>query len=238
VRVVAAWLDRGRRGDRRVFRRVAELSGAAPEDIYPVATGAELLELGRHLTGADPVGQLVVAAHGGPDWLLHHRLGVTTHPRSGSGVQVTTSELVRAWSPVLAEEPLISLAACLCSRSPRWWLRAHVGHVASAWGRRSYLPGGEASLSARLRDALHWHGHYARVRGHRAAGHASRLALLAEHSGAAGLRCEPLWQRVHGSLEPTRRRRRRWVGLVTGDLAERWLLGDDEVVGEIRRRWG
>ena len=240
MREVSVWLTGGPQRDRVVFRSVADLADAdVTDELHAVESGRGLLELGHHLAeaGGPPIDHLVLAAHGGPSWLLSSRRGVTTgEPRHPD--QVGVWELAAAWAPVLSHEPLISLAACLCSRSPRWWLRRRWGRdYGSDWGARAYLPGGEASFSARLRDYLSWHGLVPRVRGHRAAGHASALALLAEHRWPAAEPCVPLWQIVHGDLEPTLARRRRWVRLVTGRLAERWLLGDDAVVAEIRDRW-
>lgn len=231
---VGAWLDSGPRAERSLFRSIAE---DRADVAHGVRTGRDLLELGEVFDGRE-VEHLVIAGHGGPDWLLSSRRGVTTARDARGDGQVSVMDLTAAWHGALARRPLISLAACLCSRSPRWWLRTHLGRVVSSWGPRSYRPGGQASLSARLRDHLCWYGVHPRVRGHRAAGHASRLALLAEHRWPATSLCEPLWEQAHGQrLEPTLQRRRRWVELVTGRLAERWLLGE-HCIEDIREAWG
>ena len=214
------------RGDIAVFR------GVAGPDGIPVSTGRELVDRLRE-TPLESVDHLVISAHGGSTWLLDDEYGVTTRGPAHRG-QVPTYELAEALAPVLTAHPIISLAACMCSRSPRWYLRQRWGTVGSDWGRRAYLPGGQASLSARLRDGLQWHGIWARVRGHRAAGHASALALLAEHSGLAGTPCETLYGRALPDIEPTGRVRRWWTRTVTGQLAQRWLMGDDVVETEIR----
>jgi hypothetical protein len=241
MREVSVWLDSHcTRGDQGVFRSAAQLRDAGVTDeVHAVSSGRELLELGAQLAGDDgpPIDHLVIAGHGGTTWVLDDEHGVTTGaPRRHD--QVGVYELTAAWSPSLARLPLVSLAACMCSRSPRWYLEHRLGgrDIGSDWGPRAYQPGGQASLSARLRDALVWHGHSPRVRGHRAAGHATALALLAEHAFPAASPCTPLFALACPGQRPTLRMRRRWVREVTGELAQRWLLGDDSVVAEISRR--
>lgn len=240
MREFSIWLDAHcSRGDQGVFRSVAELRDAGVTDtVHPVSSGRELLELADDVDTRS-VDHLVIAGHGGTTWVLDDEYGVTTRAPSHHD-QVSVWELAEAWAPALAERPLVSLAACLCSRSPRWYLVHRWGvSIGSDWGRRAYLPGGQASFSARLRDALVWHGLDPRVRGHRAAGHASALALLAEHADIAALPCETLFGRALGPLgvEPTLLVRRWWTRHVTGRLAQRWLMGDDDVEIEVRELW-
>jgi len=238
MREVSIWLDsHATKGDIGVFRTVAELRDHdVTDELHSVGSGAELLDVVSALDGPQ-VDHLVIAGHGGTTWLLDDEHGVTTgSPRARD--QVSVWELGAALERVLSEEPLISLAACMCSRSPTWFLKQRWGAaIGSDWGPRAYLPGGQASFSARLRDSLCWHGLRPRVRGHRAAGHASALALLAEHHWPAGEAWETLFQRALPGVGPTPAVRRKWVRLVTGELAQRWLLGDDLVEAEIATRW-
>lgn len=238
-RTVAVWLDAHcSSGDRGVFYGVAARAiQDGGGEIFQISSGRELVALAPRIHSGELIDHLVIAGHGGSTWLLDDEHGVTTG-RVRHDDQVTVDDLIDAWSPALAQEPLLSLAACMCSRSPRWYLRWRWAEaVGSDWGRRAYLPGGQASISARIRDQLWWHGHYAEVRGKRGSGHASGCALLARHRGEAGLACQSLFGLVFPGVEPTGPVRRRWVRLVTGELAARWLLGDDSVVEEIRERW-
>lgn len=232
---VAYWLDAGSKRDRNTFRAVAESS--EPDTIEPVTSGRDLL---RAICRCPPdtIDHVVIAGHGGTTWLLDSRRGVTTGDSSHPD-QIRVFELAEEFGWSMRDGALISIAACLCSRSPTWWLRQRWGrHIGSDWGRRAYLPGGEASFSARLRDYLWWHGRSCRVRGHRAAGHASSLALLAEHRGGvdhpAGSQCDTLFDRTLPGVEPSLLVRRWWVKNVTGSLARRWLFGDDGSVLDIR----
>lgn len=235
TRRVSVWLGAlCSAADQAVFRRAAQRAGG---EVYRVNDGQELVELGHQLEGGEPIDRLVIVGHGGTTWLLHSRRGVTMRPRATHRRQVSVYDVARAWAPSMADGALISLAACLCLRSPRWWLRGQLGRVVSAWGRRGYMPGGRASIGNRLHAAFHWRGSRVAIHGHRAAGHATRLAILARIDGTVGTRCEPLFQLALPEVEPTRAARRRWVDLVTGELAERWLLGDRGVEGEIRGRW-
>jgi hypothetical protein len=238
---LSIWLDSHcSRGDVGVFRTAAELRAASTvDDVYPVSNGDELLALladqPRHYYD-----HVVIAGHGGTTWILDDEYGVTTGAARNDG-QVTVSAVARELARIMRQSddrlPLVSLAACMCSRSPTWLLRSRLGrYIGSDWGTRAYLPGGDASFSARLRDYLHYFGCPARVRGHRASGHATALALLAEHSGGvgAGGKCETLFGRCFPHTKPHIRMRRWWVKHVTGRLAQRWLMGDDSVESEIR----
>ena len=231
----------GSTGDYGVFRSAADLVAAGTSDtVVSVVSGADLLAVLESLQGETKFDRVVIAAHGGTSWLLDDLHGVTTRRRQYHD-QVTVGELADSLAGVLADDPLISLAACMCSRSPTTWLREHLGRVDSDWGPRAYRPGGQASFSARLRDSL-WHLHSirARVRGHRASGHATALALLAEHRVDAADVCGPcttLFERSLDTTPPDGPARRWWTRHVTGSLARRWLLGDDTVEGEIRAMW-
>ena len=255
----------GTRGDLGVFRSVADLGGylqatdGYTDVIVSVESGDHLIATIESLRGIERIDHLVLAGHGGTTWWMDSEHGVSSSrlidvgvpmptvsaedrelgliPRRRQQGQVDVWELAAACVGVLSDDPLISLAACMCSRSPRWYLLQRYGTVGSDWGPRAYQPGGLASFSARLRDALQDHGMWARVRGHRAAGHASALALLAQHSGMAGTQCETLFGRALGGIEPTAATRRWWIKTVTGLLAQRWLMGDDSVEAEIRAAW-
>lgn len=219
-----------------VFRTAAELCDASTTDtVEAVSDGRELLDCLQDQTGT--FDRIVIAGHGGTTWLLDDEHGVTTgDPLRGD--QISVHELAQGLKRISGDRLDVSLAACLCSRSPRWFLRHLYGrNIGSDWGPRAYLPGGQASFSARLRDFLWYHGVFARVRGHRASGHATALALLAEHRGFATSLCATLFQRALPELEPTLLNRRRWVRLVTGDLARRWLMFGDGVEEEIRDLW-
>jgi hypothetical protein len=242
---LSIWADaHGTRGDFGVFRSAAELRGflrdqpGYTDGVISVSSGAQLLAVLDSLRGVERVGHLVLCGHGGTTWWLDDQHGVTTRAVRHRD-QVSVRALAESLACVLTEDPLISLAACMCSRSPTSFLRARLGaNIGSDWGRRAYTPGGQASFSARLRDALWYpYGIRARVRGHRAAGHATALALLAEHRWPAGEPCEPLYMRALDDVPPTRSNRRWWVETVTGLLAQRWLMGDDCVEVEIRDKY-
>lgn len=247
MREVSFWLDdHCPPGELGVFKSAAELQIACESDtVIAVSSGVELVRQVSQLEQRS-TDKIVIAGHGGTTWLLNSRHGVTTAAESATHRgQSAVRDLALAMAPVLdGPSPLISLAACMCSRSPTWLLRRQWGaNIGSDWGQRAYLPGGQGSFSARLRDWLSYYGVHARVRGHRAAGHATALALLAEHratvSAPAGTPCETLFHRALGvvGIEPGLQARRWWVRRVTGRLAERWLLGDDRVEVEIRALW-
>lgn len=245
MRRLTLWLDSHcSPADVGVFRGVADSSDVDEHIVKPVSDGEQLYEAIRSQTRFS-IDHIVIAGHGGPTWLLDDQYGVTTATKKkGNKGQVNVGGIARVCArSMVSSGGLISLAACLCSRSPSWYLRWRWGaRVGSDWGPRAYLPGGQASFSARLRDNMMWFGiRDIRVRGHRAAGHATALSLLAEHRGdgsaVAGTPCETLFQRALPGVEPTLTTRRWWVRHVTGDLARRWLLGDDAVCDEIRALW-
>lgn len=243
MRQLSIWLDAHcSRGDMGVFRSAAELATSttiAPA-VERVSNGHELLDVLR-MQDRHSIDHVVIAGHGGTTWILDDEHGVTTgRPKHPDQVHIVS--LAGSLANIMVSDGLVSLAACLCSRSPRWFLNWKFGRrVGSDWGMRAYQPGGEASFSARLRDYMYWHGRAVRVRGHRAAGHATALALLAEHRSngvdGPGLPCVPLFKLALPEAQPTLYTRRWWVRTVTGSLAQRWLMGDDDVVGEIADLW-
>jgi hypothetical protein len=214
-------------GESSTFRGVCERVAEREPDtsIIHLHTGEELIDVAHHITPRT-VDHLVIAAHGGTTWILDDQFGVTTGAPRYVG-QVTEEAVADAWAPVLVEYPLISLAACMCSRAPSWWLRRKWGHIGSDWGARAYLPGGQTSFSARFRDALCWYGVYPDVRGHRTSGHTTYNPILAKHHYHAGEPCISWFHMEHPGVTPTRSWRRRWVREKKGLPAEAWLMGWD-----------
>lgn len=225
-------------------RVAAELDADGP---FPLHTGRAFVDLAGRFDPSS-VEQVIVCAHGGPTWLLHHRTGVASVARFPQLGQVSIEELVWAWAPVCTEQVLWSLCACLCARSPSWWLWRHVGYVGSTWGPRSYKRGGQASFAARLRDQLVWHGHRPDVRGQRSAGDLLGNPIKARLTEPLKSQCVPLVE-LALPKEPITIGLRRWwtrkpkkgeelaCKVVKGRLAERWLLGDDSVPEEIAKLW-
>ncbi len=238
-KTVILCLDKDRKRIRqRAFiamgKRVAREHGVSDKDLHFIHTGESAIALAERY-GSREVEHLIVISHGGPDWLIDSRVGITTAKKAKRKGQVTVRELVGAWAPKCTVTLLVSLCACLCSRSPRWWMISFLGQFFSGWEARGYKRGGEASFSAHLRDMFYWHSVFAIVRGHRTAGHALYNAILAEHRWTSGRKCIPLFELVFGALQqPSRAMRRWWTRNVTGNLAERWLLFQDTVVEEIR----
>ena len=116
--IVVACLDRDRPARMATFRRAAERAAAElGGELHHLHTGRALLELSDCFASRS-VEQLVVCAHGGPDWLINGSAGIRIARTNRGPDQVTVAEFAAAWAPVLTERPLISLAACLCSRSP------------------------------------------------------------------------------------------------------------------------
>lgn len=243
MRELSIWSDHhGTRGDLGVFKSAAELRDACvTDDVYGVSTGADIHELLCQRPD-DYYDRVVIAGHGGSEWIIDDEYGVRAGAPRRAG-QASVVDVGRELARVLrGPSPLVSLAACMCSRSPTWILRrlvrlGRLGEIGSDWGRRAYEPGGLQSFSSWLRDSIVSHGQPVRVRGHRASGHATALALLAEHSGRIGEPCNTLFGRALPGVEPTLMVRRWWVRHVTGLLAQRWLLGDDNVEMEIKTLW-
>jgi len=223
---IAIWLDgECSEKDQATFHGVA-LRVALKEPMTRIAgvhSGEELVALAYELEDMS-IDHLVIAAHGGPTWILDEQYGITTGRAMHAG-QVSVSQFARTWAPKLTTTPLISLAACMCSRAPRWFLLKKFGYLGSDWGARGYLPGGEASLSARIRDYLIWYHVYPEVRGHRTSGHTTYNPILAVHDGYAGRLCRSWWSIENPGAEPSLAARRRWVRERQGQPAEDWLMG-------------
>jgi hypothetical protein len=217
--------------------------------MYPAWSGADLIRIAGEVS-AGSVDHLVLVCHGTPTGFLHPGRGWGVHRWRERPPHLTSiNHFSDAWAPVMMTwrltgddfvehvNPLISLCACLCSRSPHWHLTERYGRHVSPWGPESYRDGGEHSIAAALRDAMLRRGVPVMVRGHTAAGHVTDLPLLREHGPIVGDTGHSLFRLALPGVEPTWSARRRWIRLVRGELARRWLLGDDTVVDEIRARW-
>lgn len=238
---VVVYLDRDRLPWRRAYfkseaiRVTNELGALGP---FPVHTGEELVELGKGFRRGS-VSHLVGCGHGGSDWFLNSKTGVSTVPtaRYRKHGQRDISEFISAWAPAFTASVLITYAACLCSRSPIRWMKRVLGRVMSGWGRRGYVRGGQACFSSRTRDYLFWYRIAADVRGHRTSGDLFANSIAAKHVGDVGELCHPLSMLALPNEPVTFTLRRWWTKHVTGKLAERWLLGDDSVEMEIAELW-
>jgi len=228
---LSLWLNKGSEKHRKIFRTTAELSGADKNIVVPVKNGFDILNILNN-QDENSIDHILISGHGGPTWLLNPRYGIVNYATKES--QVDVSALAKAIDRVSTDDLLISLAACLCSRSPSWYLRL-TGAIGSDWGPRGYRKGGRKSFSGKLRDCLFYHGKKARIRGHRVSGHAANCAILAEHKSPPYTSCETLFERALPGFEPTLKNRNWWIDTITGELAQRWLLGDDSVEHEISR---
>lgn len=238
MRRVIIYLDEDPRPSmRREFLRVASRLQRMLEadELHPAHDGYQLLDI-ISKQPEHSVDHLIFVCHGGTTYLLRSTAGVHVW-KYRPPLQVPVTHFAAALTSRLGPEPLISLCSCLCGRDPRWYLKS-IGELTSPWGPRSYRPGGTKSFAGRLRDQLVDRDVRASVRAHTAVGHVTALPLLREfrpHVGAPGV---PLFELVHrGQVQPTLAARRRWVQVVRGRPAERWLLGDDQVVDEIRSAW-
>lgn len=219
------WLNKGTSEDRKVFRKVAEADGADQNIVVPIKTGYDALSMLKRQEKKS-IDHIVIAGHGGPTWLLSPVTGIVNNATKKTQTDVFEfSEIVDF---VAKDNLLISIAACLCSRSPAWYLRL-ISAIGSDWGPRGYRKGGIKSFSAKLRDSLLYHGCNVRVRGHRVSGHAGDCAILAEHKTPPCSPCETLFERSLPGVEPMLKVRHWWVANVTGELAQNWLLGNDSV---------
>ncbi len=239
MRRLIIYLDVDRRPSmRREFLRVASRLGDTLEgevSVHPAHDGDGLLRILEEQPSCS-IDHLALVCHGGTTYLLSSQAGVHVW-RDNLIEQISVSRFAAALASRLGPRPLISLCSCLCGRDPRWYLRS-ISKLTSPWGPRSYREGGTRSFAGRLRDALVERDVRASVRAHTAVGHVTALPLLRLFRPIRGAPGLPLYQIVHrGQLEPTWARRRRWVRLVRGELAERWLVGDDGVVGDIRGAW-
>lgn len=220
---------------KRVALRLAAAFGAPPP--VPIVTGADLVEVASGLDYRS-CDRLVVVCHGGPDWLVNSRRGVHATRGEAPGVgRVSAARLAEALAPAMVPGGLVALAACLCARSPRWWLREAGEYTGNDWGPHAYRDGGARSFAATLRDELARRGAPVRVRGHGTVGHVTGNPILREFPPVVGVEGRSLFGLALPGVEPTAARRRRWIDLVKGEVAEAWLLGDDEIPGRIARAW-
>lgn len=208
-----------------------------------VATGRQLLNAAKYHPDHS-VSHHIIGGHGGSTWLLNSRHGVSVARTNKGPHQVDLDEFVDTWGPKYTKDVRISLAACMCSRSPHWYLKSVLGQVVSAWGPRSYRGGGQASFSAKLRDRLIYDFNvFPDVRGHRSEGDMTFNALVSKHTFPAGETSQTLFELCFPDLEPIQPVRLKWTrkpekgGIVLGPRAERWLLHDDTVIDEIRALW-
>lgn len=173
--------------------------------------------------------RLVVFAHGTTTGLGRPgKWGVDTRParwgRPG-GRFISPDDFAAAWAPKLAPGALVALAACLCSRSPHWYLIKLYGSAVSPWGPEAYRSGGARSTSAAICAAFLEQGRRVRVRGHCAAGHTIHQALIRQHEPGEA-KGTSLFEIVHGhDFAPTPAARRTWQDVVKGELAASYLLG-------------
>lgn len=242
---VGFFLTNDRPNRAREFRKAAEwwkdhleVEGAT---LHELATGSDFIDLAESFDDAS-ISQLAVFAHGSPVGLGRPgRIGLDVRPgRRQPPVRYSEADFAEVWAPKLVDGSLISLAACLCSRDPKWYRVQLWGKDFSAWSSKSYERGGSKSFAARLAMAFRDRGRKVRVRGHCAAGHTIYQALLREHLGDAPTG-RPLFGMVHGTgIVPERPLRNQWQKVVKGELAARWLLGinDGKTLEEIKERLG
>jgi len=168
------------------------------------------------------ISHLAIFCHGSPyGFGKPGRFGVDVRSRKNTILPLDFAEI---WGPKLADDALISLAACLCSRNPTWYLKQIYGEVVSPWGPASYKDGGIKSVAGVLSRSFQ---RPVRVRGHCAAGHTIYQALLRGHEGDG--MGESLFGKILPGMEPTLYLRRKWQKNVKGELAARWLLGLGDV---------
>lgn len=218
----------------RCGQRIARSRQVEP---VPIVRGADLVELGEEQAPRS-IDHLIIICHGGPDWLINSRRGVhATAAESAAHGRVSAARLAGAWAPALKPGGLVSLCACLCSRSPKWWLVQAGGWTGNDWGAAAYRDGGERSFSAALRDELSRRGAPVAVRGHGTVGHVLYNPILREHGPEVGSAGRSLFGIALPGREPTARARAAWIGLARGELAEAWLLGDDSAAARIAGAW-
>ena len=223
--------------DSAEFRRAAEWweqqTDPAKVDVrlHPISSAKHMVDA-SDAYASESVARLVVFAHGTTNCFgKPGKWGVDTRPaRWASSAFIAPAVFARAWAPVLEPDALVSLACCLCSRSPHWYLTKVYGSVISPWGPEAYRDGGLRSPAAQLALSLASEGRNLRVRGHCAAGHTIQQALLREHLASVdnGLG-RSLFQKLRGaSAAANRVDRNLWQKVVRGNLAASWLLGLDD----------
>lgn len=233
--VVALYLQNDRPARAEEFAKAAEWyiekHGGRMSDAWPIYSTRDMLEVSKQYEKTE-VTHLGVFAHGTPETFGRPgRFGVST---INAPKYESLASFAGLWGPVLAQDALVSLGCCLCSRDPKWYRIKLWGKDVSAWSPKSYEDGGSRSVAAQLVRAFEAvvPRRGIEVRGHCAAGHTIRQALLRSHlySDAEGL-----GRSLFGILgrENTPEERRLWQKVVKGELAARWLCGVSSV-GEIR----
>jgi len=230
------------RGAEEEFERAMELCGKELRDVLELEVSVIPVEHGADLTAAAAwfakggVRRLVLLGHGSPTWFLRpERAGLQRWLDRGEMV-ISCRTFAKAWAPILLPGAIISLAACMCSRSPHWYLNKTYGRVVSPWGDESYLAGGEYSLAQSLVKRLYEEGADVVVRGHTAAGHCTDLAMIRSHM-ATQKKGRSLWALVtQGAKPPTLAEKKKWHQIVRGMYARHYLLGlrDEIVLQELR----
>jgi len=208
--------------------------------VLPILTARSMIEPAC-AAGPRSVDQLSVFGHGTTSALgKPGRFGVDVRPvrQTRPGI-LSPADFAEAWAPALKQGALVSLAACLCGRSQHWYLQGRFGKAAATyatpWGQESYENGGASSLALSLVRAFHAEGVSVHVRAHCAAGHCTYQALLRDFTPRLSLGLS-LFRMVLGPAAPwSIRLRNLWQERVKGLTAERWLLGDDSVVAELKR---
>lgn len=231
------------KGAEEEFERAADVVARELRDIarrevsfVPVYDGWDLLAAARWF-GSYAVTHLVLLGHGTPEaFLSPGRAGIHRWKERGQSL-VSAATFAKHWAPVLASHCIISLAACLCGRSPHWYLTREYGRIVSPWGPESYRRGGQYSLAASLVQAFSRVHMPVQVRAHTAAGHCTDLAMIRAFTSDATLG-NSLWSLASGSSQPpSLKQRNKWHQRIKGELARHYLLGlnDAEVLARIRR---
>jgi len=235
---VALYLENDRPVRAAEFRKAAHWymaqHGGKKADIWPIYCTRDILEVSTQYE-REEVENLGIFAHGTPKAFGRPgRFGIST---TSSDKYESVREFARRWGPVMARDGLLSLACCLCSRDPKWYRVQLFGRDVSAWSPRAYEDGGTRSIAAKLVEAF-GPTKGLEVRGHCAAGHTTRQALLRSHiySDGGGIG-RALFGMVHDTN--TAARRKIWQKVVRGELAAKWLCGvgpSFDLVGDIRER--
>lgn len=237
--VALIYLDQDKgKGKQREFKRVADrLADRFDVEAHPAHTGQTLLDISDKFASCS-VEHFVIVCHGFSDRLLSARAGVHVVRHSPPAV-VDLDNLVHAWWRVLTPVCQISLCACMCSRSPTWWLRQKFREVPLMWAPHCHSDGGAASFSARLRDRLARFGLNPTVRGHTTPAHVTHNPAGREHGPLAGIEGRSFFNQCleEWDVRLTWANCRRFNNIAKGALAERWILFDDTAVEEIKDRW-
>jgi len=239
ARVALIYLDVDKnRNKQREFRRVAdELEQRFGVAAHPAHTGQALLDISDQYE-SNSIDHLVIVCHGFSDRLLSARAGVHAVRHFPPNV-VDLDTFTYAWWKVLAADCKISLCACMCSRSPSWWLRQKFRQLPGMWSPQCHSDGGQASFSARLRDRLARFGLRPTVRGHTTPAHVTHNPAGREHGPLAGVDGRSFFNQCLGDagVELTWANCKKFNNIAKGALSERWILFDDTAVEEIKDRF-